>query len=195
MGVYGGSFNPIHLGHLSVAEEIRKRHGLEKVVFVPAAQSPFKGSQYLAANHLRLEMVRLAIATNRSFEVSDCELVRGGKSFTIDTLRHFHDFWGKGTEILFILGADAVKSIASWKDIHEALSLCRFIVATRPGYDSRPSLSGIEQGLRDNILFEDGIQQDISSSEIRRRVRANQSIRDLVPEPVEKYIAECDLYR
>ncbi len=203
IALFGGSFNPIHLGHLAVAEEIRTRYNLDQVVFVPAHQSPHKDAADLADAKARLVMAHLATVSNPCFEVSSFEVDRGGKSFTIDTLRHFRAVLGEKVQLFFILGADTLMELSTWKNVEEALRICQFIVVTRPGYDTSKImnyrfLASPGQGLTsenlENLRVEDCATLDISSTAIRARVREWKSIKYLVPEAVEQFIHNQKLY-
>jgi nicotinate-nucleotide adenylyltransferase len=202
VAIFGGSFNPIHLGHLAVAEEVRIRYGLEKVIFVPAHQSPHKDGKDLADAQSRLVMAHLATLSNPFFEVSDFEVERGGLSYSIDTIRHFKDLLGDAS-LHFILGADMLMELSTWKNIDEALRLCRFIVVTRPGFDAGKIMNhrllgafgqGLEAESLENIRLEDCIKMDVSSTAIRRWVREGRSVKYLVPEAVEQFIHHQKLY-
>jgi len=203
VAIFGGSFNPIHSGHLAVAEEVRVRYNLDRVIFVPAFQSPLKKAETLAEAKSRLAMALLATVSNPYFEVSDFELERGGKSYSIDTIRHFKSILGEGVSLYFILGADSLVELAAWRDIQDALRLCRFIAVARPGYDfgeikrdrfgGAPG-QGMDQASLENILFEECVKMDVSSTMIRQRVTERQSIKYLVPEPVEQFIHRYGLY-
>lgn len=203
VALFGGSFNPIHSGHLAVAEEVRIRYDLDRVIFVPARQSPLKETGELAEAKSRLAMSHLATVSNPHFEVSDFELEREGKSYSIDTIRHFKSILGDEVSLYFILGADNLVELAAWRNIKDALRLCRFIAVARPGYDfdeiMRDQFGGDSgQGMNpvslENILFEECVKIDVSSTMIRQRVKERKSIKYLVPEPVEQFIHHYGLY-
>jgi len=130
--LFGGTFNPVHWGHLRSAEEIREQFGLSRVIFIPVHVPPHKKAAVISSEH-RFNMVRKAISGNRFFRVSDLELQRPGKSYSIDTIRHFHGLSRGQEEIYFILGTDAFREITAWKDYPAFFSACNFIVMTRPG--------------------------------------------------------------
>jgi len=203
VALFGGTFNPIHNGHLLIAEEVRTKYNLDKVVFIPSFQPPHKETANLADPAQRLIMAHLGTVDNPCFEVSSVEMDRGGKSYTVDTLRHFKDQYGDGVQLYFIVGADMLMELTTWKNIDEILQMCRFIAVQRPGYDiakilnyrfiasNSPNLSG---EMFDNILVEDVARLDVSSTLVRQRVKEWKSIKYLVPEPVEQYIHNQQLY-
>jgi len=211
-GLLGGTFDPIHFGHLRCAEEIRESFGLEKILFVPAARPPLKRNEITPFAD-RLKMIRLAIRRNPAFEVSAAEGRRKGRSYSIDTVRHFLDIHGKALELFFILGQDAFQDIRLWKDWEELLSLCHFVVMTRPGYEERETLRGIltpdlaaryryvrsRNAFRGPsgtfIFFRSVTFLDISSTEIRKRLASGKSVRYLVPRRVIDYIFKKSLYQ
>lgn len=197
--LYGGTFSPIHLGHLIVAEEVRQRlGGGVRVIFMPAAQPPHKAAVPVDAKH-RLEMVRLATASNPDFEVSDLEIRRGGTSYTIDTIRRLLE-QDPGRKIYLLVGADSVPDLPSWRDAVTLLGLCQVVVAARPGW-STAAVDALKATFSDAIV--DGIRRhafptprvEISSTEIRRRLAAGESVRYWVPEPVLEYLNRNRLYR
>ena len=194
-GILGGSFNPPHLGHLTMALDVLERHGLDRVVFIPAATPPHKMNQCLADAENRMAMVRLAIADEPRFEVSDEEIRRGGVSYTVDTLRHFRDA-NPGDELFLIIGGDTLRELHTWKDTTEILAMARVITVFRPGVDAatlRPSLpEPWPERLMADVMT--GHPLGISSTDIRRRVSGGLSIRYLVPQAVERYIREKKLY-
>ncbi len=201
VALFGGTFNPIHYGHLAIAEEVRAKHNLDKVIFIPTALPPHKDPSDLVDAHKRSVMAYLATVSNPCFDVSTYEVEKGGKSYSIDTIRHFRNFFGDNVEIYFIIGADMLVEIASWKNIGEILGLCRFIAVSRPGYDAQKILhrhfltsEGAVHEWLDRILIEDLILWDISATAIRRRVREWKSIKYLVPEVVEQFIHNQQLY-
>ncbi len=208
VGLFGGTFNPIHIGHLRGAEEICNSFGLEKVLFVPAAIPPHKTAEGLMDARHRLEMVRLATASNPHFSTSDIELGRRGKSFSVDTIRYL--LAHMKNPLFFILGKDAFKEIETWKDYTLLFSLCNFIVTIRSGVQATPP-QGLPAGLspvfrydRDarawvhesgHTLHFHGIRNlDISSTAIRRLVAEEGSVKYLVPSEVEAYIFKHRLY-
>ena len=199
MGVLGGTFDPIHLGHLIVAEDLREKLGLSEVLFIPAGRPwlKMKEEKTISAAEHRLAMVRLAVASNHYFKVSTMEINRPGISYSIDTVLELKSELGAQTEIYFIVGPDALAELPKWKEPARLVEICRVVGIGRPGY-ARANLRKLERsipGASRRIMMVDVPQIDISSTEIRERVACGLSIRYLVPEAVEKYIAEHKLYR
>lgn len=196
IGLFGGTFNPLHNAHLMIAEDVLEHFGLDKVIFIPACVPPHKGPEKVDGSpEERLEMIRLAIAGRPDFEVSDMEIRRGGISYTVETLRQFSARY-PGADLFFIIGGDSLAELHLWRDYCELLRLARFVTVRRPG-DGVADLPEMESGLR-RQLSEDMIDvrpSDISSTEVRRRVAAGLSVRGLVPEAVAEYIEQNSLYR
>ncbi|MDR4509645.1 MAG: nicotinate-nucleotide adenylyltransferase [Candidatus Brocadiaceae bacterium] len=200
IGIFGGSFNPIHIGHLIVAEEVFQERALAKVVFIPTGISPHKEVANLIDASHRYQMVKEAIQGNTHFEVSDLEIKRSGKSYTIDTIRLFREIHGEKNKLYLIVGTDMMQEIRTWKNIEELSGICHFVVVNR--FQNYPE----GKFLPDTILSDEKntpIEKlmvrippiGISSSEIRDRLREGRSIRYLVPENVERYIRINHLYR
>jgi nicotinate-nucleotide adenylyltransferase len=194
LGLMGGTFDPIHHGHLAAAEECREALGLEHVVFVPNRQPPHKKSYPVTDAEHRYNMCVLATASNAYFSVSRVELSRPGPSYTVDTLRTFRAALGEEVELFFITGADAVLEILSWRAPDAILQECWLVAVHRPGFDLRrlEGVLGAERAARIITVAMPGL--DISSTELRRRVAAGRSIKYLTPEPVEAYIHKLGLY-
>ncbi len=193
----GGTFDPIHHGHLVAAEGARHRYELERVLFVPAACSPHKLGNPVTPGHHRLAMALLATVSNPWFEVSALELERPAPSYAIDTLRALQAEFGPGTELYFITGADAILEILRWKDPESLLRLARFVAAARPGYAPErleAVRAGLPESLRTRVEYLEVPALAISSTDLRRRVREGMPIRYLVPEAVEHYIRKHGLY-
>ncbi len=196
IAVMGGSFNPIHNGHLVAAEAVRQEMDIERVIFIPAGSSPHKESDPMYNEH-RYLMTVLATVTNPDFEVSRTEIDRMGKSYTIDTIRELRHKCSKDCEIYFITGADAIAEILTWKDPEELLSMCKFVAVTRPGYDKtklKATIDTLNTKYKGNIEFLEIPALSISSTDIRNRVTAGKTIKYLVPESVENYILKFGLY-
>jgi nicotinate-nucleotide adenylyltransferase len=193
----GGTFDPVHYGHLVTAEGARYDYRLDKVVFVPAGRPPHKSNYQISDPEHRLALTRLAVASNPFFEVSDLEIKRPGPSYTYDTIMEMRRLYAP-EEIFFITGVDTALEILSWHRYEELLALCRFIAATRPGYNLdnlARRLKMMPAPLASRILTLEVPALAISSSDIRRRVREGRPIKYLLPESVEAYIARHDLYR
>ncbi|HEY7737075.1 MAG TPA: nicotinate-nucleotide adenylyltransferase [Candidatus Limnocylindrales bacterium] len=190
LGVLGGTFDPVHLGHLALAEEAREALGLERVMFVPAAVPPHKQGIPMTAAADRAAMVELAIADNPAFGTSRIELERTGPSYTVDTLEAIHD---TGVDLWLILSAETYREFDTWRRPERILELARVAVAPRDGYELPGGAGAGSTAAR--VTFLDGPRLRVSASEIRGRVAAGRSIRYLVPPAVRRYIADHDLYR
>lgn len=198
IGMFGGTFDPVHLGHLIVAEESRVRLGLERVLFVPAGMPWMKALRrdVTPAAH-RVAMVRLAIASNPHFELSTIDVERPGSSYSVETVGRLRQSLGPGAEIYFILGCDSLNQVDRWKEPGRLISMCHMVAAPRPGCRP-PDLERLEKlfpGVTERTVLLEMDPIGISSSEIRRRVAEGGSIRYLVPPEVEAYIRAEGLYR
>lgn len=221
VGVFGGAFNPIHVGHLAAVSEVANKAGLERVYFVVSARPPHKGDHIMADAESRYRMVELATEDNPLFRASRVEIDRPGASYTVDTMRHFRERYGD--DVYFILGQDAMEDVGSWHSASTLLKTSNFIVVTRPGYD--PSalmdvltmvLSAIYKNIRIIQLDVDGdgvtrtmrvegtastislmeiTPLGVSSSLIRARMSRGETIKYLVPDAVERYLKLNGLYR
>ena len=189
-GLIGGTFDPVHIGHLIIAEEALDLVGLDTVVFVPSARPPHKRADALTPIEARMEMVSLAVRGNPRLAVSDIEVRRARPSYTIDTVREFRRELGDGETLHFIMGADSLTQFFTWKDPLELLEACEFVVVPRPGVDIS---SGDRRILSRARVLETPLI-GVSSSDIRARVREGRSIRYLVPQAVRAYIEEKNLY-
>ena len=188
IGLYGGSFDPVHLGHLLVAQAAREELGLKRLFFIPAAQSPFKPSCQPSAGADRLRLLRLALAGKTWCEIDEQELNRGGVSYTIDTLRDYHRRF-PDAEINYLIGGDHVEKLRSWRDADELARLAQFVVVPRPGQAEIP----FPKPFRGHTLK--GFPLGVSSSQIRARVKAGQPIDHLVPATVAEAICGSALYQ
>lgn len=196
IGVLGGTFDPVHLGHLAVAEEARVRVGLVQVIFMPAGKPWMKKNMPVSAAEHRLNMLKLAIAGNPYFNVSTIEIKRPGLSYAVDTLLELKNQLGVEYEIFFIMGWDSIAWLPQWREPSRFIELCRIIAAPRPGY-SRPDLEAMETalpGISQRVVMLDKPELAISATEIRKRVKSGLPISHLVPGAVEKYIKENRLY-
>jgi len=194
IGILGGTFDPIHYGHLAIAEEARVALGLDRVLFVPAARQPFKRDAHAAKPQQRLEMVRLACAGNAAFETSPIEIERAGPSYTVNTLETLSA--SELGELHFIMGADAAAELYRWHAAERIVVLARIVVVGRPNYilDSQALVRRLP-GLEARLSLLEGPSLEISSSELRRRVAAGRPIRYQTPDAVAEYIAAHRLYR
>lgn len=195
IGILGGSFDPVHHGHLAAARVAMAVGGLDCVIFVPASLSPFKLEQTQASGIHRLEMLRLATASEPQMHVSDVEVVKAGVSYTIDTVRYFAAKWPEA-RLFFIMGADALVSLHAWKEAQALVAQCDFITLARSGWalDALPDFDAVtSQRLLGGVIRD--FQIDVSSTEIRQRVSIGGSIADAVHPDVVHYIAEHGLYR
>lgn len=196
LGVLGGTFDPIHVAHLALAQEAAESLGLERVLFIPAGSPPHKPGVEISAGEDRLAMVKLAIRGNDRFAVGSLELDRPGPSYTADTLEALVADRGPGA-ITLILSADAFLGLPSWHEPRHILELARLAVAPRDGYPEAGPGFMTEQfpGLEDRAVFLDGPRIRLSASALRDRAAAGRSLRYLVPDAVAAYIGDHDLYR
>ncbi|MEW6187222.1 MAG: nicotinate-nucleotide adenylyltransferase [Thermodesulfobacteriota bacterium] len=211
LGLFGGAFNPVHLGHLRAGLEIQEAFSLNKVIFIPTALPPHKETRNLVSFAHRLQMVRLAVAGVPSFKASDVERKMKGKSYSIRTIRHFMKTSVSGTELFFILGLDAFLEIHTWKEFRRLFTLCHFVVMDRPGYNRKSIKDYILREISSEVIYYPREKRflhpggpsiflfpitllDISSTRIRRLRQNNQSLRFLLPEKVGNYILENRLY-
>jgi nicotinate-nucleotide adenylyltransferase len=186
----GGTFDPIHIAHLIIAEEVADRLGLARVVFIPAARPPHKCDRECSRFEDRMAMVKLAVEDNPRLAVSDIERRREGPSYTIETVRELKDEFEDAEELYFIIGADSLAQLLTWKDPEALLAECTFVVAPRPGVN----IADADPRIRDRTLVLDMPSFEIASSDIRERVRLGRTIRYLVPPRVLAYIEEENLY-
>jgi nicotinate-nucleotide adenylyltransferase len=195
IGILGGTFDPIHMGHLVGAEEARIRLELAQVLFIPAGQPWLKADRSISAIGHRVEMVRLAISSNPYFKLSTIEADRPGPSYSVDTLEELRRLDSRA-RFLFILGEDLLQELPQWRSPSRLIELCQLLVITRSGYPP-PDLNSLEDaipGISGCIIFLEIPQIDISSTQIRQRVARGLSIKYLVPESVEDYIHRIRLY-
>jgi nicotinate-nucleotide adenylyltransferase len=214
LGILGGTFNPIHYGHLAAAEEVSDRLGLKRVLFVPSFIPPHKKDEDIPSVIHRMQMVRLAIADNPLFELSDIEITRGGMSYTIDTMKSLRKTMADA-ELYFITGLDSFLEIKTWNRWKMLLTLCGFVVLSRPGYrfqdlsrlefmkSAEDEFADLDLGLCKQTVVRTGTYTfflemiplfDISSTDIRRRIKEGRSIKYLLPDEVENYIIKNKLY-
>lgn len=196
IGILGGTFDPIHYGHLAIAEEARWALDLKLVYVTPAAQQPLKHNGHGASPQQRLEMIRLACASNPAFAPSDIELRRPPPSFTIDTMVEFRALLGANCELWFILGGDALADLPRWRQATRLLELTRFAAVLRPGATvDLAALDAALPGLARRTSLIAGPRLDISSTALRQRIAAGQPVRYQLPDAVIDYIETHRLYR
>jgi nicotinate-nucleotide adenylyltransferase len=197
IGLLGGTFDPVHNGHLMIAESVMSEVGLDEVIFIPASQTPLKEDcNILAAEH-RVEMVKLAIEGIPYFKLSMIEMERGGHSYTVDTIAELKNITGEDDELIFIMGYDSLASFPRWKDPERMIRDCRLVAVPRPGC-AVPDLEALEKevpGISGNVIILDGPHIDISATEIREKVSKGLPLSNLVPRPVEEYIKQHRLYQ
>ncbi|HKW86498.1 MAG TPA: nicotinate-nucleotide adenylyltransferase [Nitrospiraceae bacterium] len=217
IGLFGGTFNPIHRCHLAIAAQTRNRLSLDRVVFIPSGDPPHKPSESLVPAKHRFEMVGRAIEPDPFFAISDVEVRQAAKSYSIDTVRTLQKQYGPAAELFFIIGLDAFQELPSWKQAPDLLRSCHFVVVSRPGVEflslcdmpllptiGRASLAALDARQQDrlDIAIPNGTGLtllrlppcDISASEIRHRLKNRLSLSDLLPAPVESYIIQHGLY-
>ncbi|HHW23800.1 MAG TPA: nicotinate-nucleotide adenylyltransferase [Clostridiaceae bacterium] len=197
IGLMGGTFNPVHYGHLIICEGIREEFKLEKVIFIPAKIPPHKTDKKIAEAYDRLKMVRLAIADNPFFEASDIEMKRDGSSYTVDTLMAFKRIYGSETRLGLIVGADSLVQIETWRNFNDIFRLADIIVAPRPDTQENHldnTIIKLKSNYGAKIFKFSGKAMNFSSTDIRKRIEEGLSIRYLVPPPVEAYIKRNGLY-
>jgi nicotinate-nucleotide adenylyltransferase len=217
LGLLGGSFNPVHNGHLAIARQTRESLGLDQILFIPTNHPPHKPNSSLAPAQDRYEMVRLAIASDPALALSDVELRRPGKSYSIDTIRLLQQEYGPQTQLFFLIGLDAFLDFPSWRDPLTLLTLCQFVVLSRPGLSFRslstvallppipdPSLADLDAERISRIEVPLGMQRliclklppcTVSASDIRARIRQGLPAANLLPPLVESYILQHHLYQ
>jgi len=218
IGIFGGTFNPIHNAHLYIAEETREAMGLDEVVFVPAAVPPHKEVEYGVSAEHRLKMVELAVAGNPAFKVSDIELTLPRPSYSVRTVEILQEKYGKDAKLFFLTGMDSFLEIGTWHAVDRLLTMCDFVTTFRPGakhvdlgshkyireidmvmldmLDQKEKYLGhVEMTTGRDLWLVASIGMDISSTDIRRRVKARKSVKYLLPEAVESYIIQNKLYR
>ena len=198
IAIMGGTFDPIHYGHLVTAQAVRESLQVEKILFMPTGNPPHKSEKKVTSGEKRYFMTVLATITNPAFEVSRIEIDREGYTYTIDTIKELKKSLCEDTKIYFITGADAIHKILTWKEPEKLLRLCEFVAVTRPGYNKEQLFEQVEElktKFEGKIHFLEVPSLDISSSDIRKRVSENRSIKYMLPEEVENYIYKFGLYR
>jgi len=194
VALMGGTFDPIHYGHLLMAEEARHAYKLDRVIFIPNGQPAIPKHQNVSDPEIRLSMCALAIEGNRYFSLSRVEVDRPGPSYTLDTVRQIRRESPHIGQIYFVTGADAVLSILAWHRYRDLLNECEFIACTRPGFPLEPLREHMPPELVTNVHFLPLPGLDISSTELRTRISEGRSIRYLTPDAVESFIRRSGLY-
>lgn len=197
LGIFGGTFDPVHYGHLEIAEQAFRRLQLAKIVFIPAGQPWLKGNHRIEPAHHRLAMLQLALEGRTEFEVSTVEIEREGPSYSVDTLRIMREGIDAKTELFFILGWDSLQELYRWKQPEELMKLCTLIAIVRPGCKP-PDMQALERtvsGISSGTILLEIPPVDISATGIRSRVKAGEPLEGLVPEKVARYIEANGLYR
>ena len=218
IGIMGGTFNPIHNAHLYIAEESREAMGLDEVVFVPAAVPPHKEVEFHVTEEHRVKMVELAVSSNPYFKVSDVELTLPRPSYSVKTVEVFQEKYGKKAELFFLTGMDSFLEINTWHSVDRLIGMCDFVTTFRPGTDyevlsrhkfihevdvvmlemlqqKAKAVGRMEMVSGRYLWLVSSLGMDISSTEIRRRVKARRSVKYLLPEQVESYIIQNGLYK
>ena len=197
VGISGGTFDPIHYGHLIIAEQVREAMALDVIIFIPAGTPPHKVESGVTVPEKRYEMVNSAISSNPYFKISDMEIERQGYTYTVDTLKQLRNVYGNDAELFFIIGADVVAEFHTWKDYENIFGLCNFVAVMRPGFDKEniiKDIQNLEERFKARIDMVDAPLIDISSTYVRERVAQGKTIRYLVPQCVERYIEKQGLY-
>ena len=198
IGISGGTFDPVHNGHLIIAAEVKEEFNLDKVIFIPTGNPPHKKELKVTCAQHRYNMLCNAVSSNISFEVSKIEIDRVGLTYTIDTLTELKKIYGSYSKLFFITGADVIRDILTWKDFEKVFTMCEFVSMLRPGFEKAAFLEDINN-LKNKYDAKINIieipQIDISSTMVRERVMNNQSIDKLVPPGVENYINDNRLYK
>lgn len=197
IGILGGTFDPVHNGHIGLAEDAKQQEELEKVIFMPAKLQPFKLHKEVTEGKHRLEMIRLAVSPYAGLEASDYELRQERISYTYKTLREIQKQEGNETQLYFITGTDAFLKIAAWRNAEEMLRTYSFAVGSRPGYKDGKldtCIDRIKKVYNTHIVKIENQKRDISATEIRERLEKGSPLKGLIPESVERYIKENGLY-
>jgi nicotinate-nucleotide adenylyltransferase len=188
IAIFGGTFNPIHKGHIFLARQAKKTLELDKVIFVPSYLPPHKSAQGIIDADDRCRMIELAISGNPDFGVSRHEIDKQKTAYSVDTIRYFKGYFPKDTQLFFIIGADSLEGLDRWRDADKIFDLCEFIAFSRPGFRLTKRKNRGPRGIEINAL-------GVSSTQVRERVKNNVSIKGLVPKPVADYIKRRRLYK
>ncbi len=197
VGIMGGTFDPIHIAHLIIAEEARTRLALDRVIFIPAGEPWMKPGHIVSAAGQRVEMVKLAISSNPAFSLSLSEIERPGPTYTVDTLEQLLGELGYDTQLFLLLGWDSVAELPAWKAPYRVSKMATVVAFPRPGF-TKPEIAALERampGIAERMVFLDEPYLEISSTGIRKRIADGGSVRYLVPDAVGQYIIEYRLYK
>ncbi len=197
IGICGGTFDPVHVGHLAIAELVREEFALDKVLFIPSGKPPHKDLDSVTDPVHRLNMVQCAVSTNPNFEAVSIEIQRRGYTYTVDTLKQLHELYPNGTEFYYIIGADVVMDLLKWKNAEEVFTLTSFIALMRPGFNDeefKTRLTYLKSKYNVNITGFEAPLIEISSTFIRDRIKSGKSVKYFTTEPVERYIKDNKLY-
>lgn len=198
--LFGGSFDPLHNGHLIIARHVAEHLGIDRVILIPSASPPHKQDHALSPSGARLQMCRLAVAGDPQFAISDWELGQPAPNYTLLTVRHFRAEYGPDTELCWLIGMDSLNELETWYEAAELVDSCTIVTAARPGSE-QPTAAALARCFSrahvEKLLAHvvDTLHIDIAATDIRARVRTGRSIRYLVPEPVRAYIEDHRLYR
>ena len=186
IGILGGTFDPVHNGHMYLAEKISKKLALDKLIFIPTYIPPHKkGAKVTQARH-RYNMLKLAVTGNKIFKLSGMEIKRKGRSYSVETLRRLKRRYGRKAEFFFVTGSDSLRELDRWKNLEEILKLCKFVVVERPGFEAK--------GSSKDLIYLKVTAKDISATEIRKRIKTGRHLSGLMPRAVERYIQRNKLY-
>lgn len=202
IGILGGTFDPVHNGHLYLAKKVYHKLKLSRIIFIPAYNPPHKKVIKLTHSRHRYNMLKLAVSDSKAYKISDMEIKRRGKSYSVETLKRLRKRYGAKAELFFITGSDSLRELGKWKDMEEILKLCRFVVVERPGFRAgRSCKAGIKHKktqIRDfysrRLFFLKINAKDISATMVRNRIKTGESLAGLVPGRVVEYIYRNKLY-
>lgn len=192
IGIMGGTFDPVHYGHIGAAKQVQEVLALDKVLFIPAGDPAYKRHYQVTAAAVRYQMLKEAIANEPSFILSDMEIRRAGATYAVDTLKELHAQYPGDTEFYYIIGADVVAELDTWKSYEEDFHMCTFAAVCRPGYSKAQFDAAVAKmtALGARIVPVDIVQRDVSSSEIRKKASMGEDVAELVPPSVQRRIEE-----
>ncbi len=197
IGIFGGSFNPIHNGHLALGKAVCDQLALDRLIFMPAGYPPHKPHGNLAPGVHRHAMLKLAVEHDPRFSVSTLELDAQGTTYTVNTLKTLRTMFSHDDDLFFVMGADSLVDLVNWRSLRELAGLCTFVAAARPGVSGesmKAQIDVLDHSVGARVEVVEMLLMDVSSSEIRRRVACKEDISNLVPESVSSYIAQNGLY-